>query len=509
MNKFSVNHRGLKSKAVACLLVFRLGTMLGWSANTYYVATNGNDLALGDNWTTALLTISNAVAMATGTGDEVILSNGVHYLSSQIVITNAITVRGMTTNRENVIVNGNFPTTTNRCFYLNKAGAEVADLTITNGFATDSEIPYSAKGGGVYINTNGSVRNCLITGNTATNFGGGIYLHRGGMVTNCAITGNTSSNLTDARAGGIYCFILGNVFNCLISNNQATVHADSKGGGLYLDQGGLVRNCEIVNNLANGRGGGAYQTAAGHITNCLIRNNAVLIGANHGGGGVYQNGGVVANCRIIGNDAGPAGTGGGVRFFQANTHPLVQNCLIISNRAASYAGGVYWSASDGLVRNCLITGNSATNGAGIYISAAGTAVNCTVVGNVATNGGGGVLSGGGQLVNCIIYTNQVLLGDPTYQNWTNIGATMTYSNCCILPVAGLPGSGNIEADPMFVDQNAGNFRLKGASPCVNWGLNQNWMTNAVDLDGQPRWRYNAVDIGAYETLLQGTFFRVR
>jgi len=508
MNKFSINHHGLKSKAAACLLVFRLATMLGWSANTFYVATNGNDLALGDNWANALLTISNAVAMATGVSDQVILSNGVHYLSGQIVITNAITVRGMTTNRENVIVNGNYPATTNRCFFLARAGAEVADLTITNGFATDTEIPYSAKGGGVYINTNGSVRNCLITGNTVTNYGGGIYLYRGGTVTNCAIAGNISSNLTDARGGGVYCYILGNVFDCLISNNQATVHADAKGGGLYVDQGGLVRNCEIVNNLANGRGGGLYQTAPGMITNCLIRNNAVLIGANHGGGGVYQNGGVVANCRIIGNDAGPAGTGGGVRFFQANTHPLVQNCLIISNKASSYAGGVYWAAADGLIRNCLITGNSATNGAGMYIGAAGTAVNCTVVGNVATNGGGGVMSTGGQLVNCIIYTNQALLGDPAWQNWTNSGATMTYSNCCTLPVAGLPGSGNIESDPLFSDYNAFNFRVRDASPCINAGLNQGWMIGAVDLAGQPRIRHKTVDMGAYETLMRGTIIMI-
>ena len=138
---------------------------------------------------------------------------------------------------------------------------------------------------------------------------------------------------------------------------------------------------------------------------------------------------------------------------------------------------------------------------------AGTAVNCTVVGNVATNGGGGVWNNG-QLVNCIIYTNQVLNGNSTYQNWTN-GTAPTYTNCCTWPTNNLPGSGNIEVDPMFVDQNSGNFRLKGASPCVNRGLNQDWMTNAVDLGSQPRIRYDIVDIGTYETIYQGTIFMGR
>ena len=64
-------------------------------------------------------------------------------------------------------------------------------------------------------------------------------------------------------------------------------------------------------------------------------------------------------------------------------------------------------------------------------------------------------------------------------------------------------------DNKFGDTNAGNYRLLGDSPCVNAGLNDAWMTNAVDLDGRPRihvYSGNIVDIGAYEFVPKGAFY---
>ena len=45
----------------------------------------------------------------------------------------------------------------------------------------------------------------------------------------------------------------------------------------------------------------------------------------------------------------------------------------------------------------------------------------------------------------------------------------------------------------------GNYRLCGNSPCINAGTNQDWMTNAVDLDGRQRIMQVTVDMGAYES----------
>ncbi len=63
---------------------------------------------------------------------------------------------------------------------------------------------------------------------------------------------------------------------------------------------------------------------------------------------------------------------------------------------------------------------------------------------------------------------------------------------------GLSGSGNLSSDPQFANAAAGNYQLMRASPCVNAGTNQPWMTGATDLLGHPRICGPSVDMGAYE-----------
>jgi hypothetical protein len=52
-----------------------------------------------------------------------------------------------------------------------------------------------------------------------------------------------------------------------------------------------------------------------------------------------------------------------------------------------------------------------------------------------------------------------------------------------------------------VDFAGGNYRLLITSPCINAGINQDWMVAATDLDGNPRISWGTVDMGAYEFLL--------
>jgi hypothetical protein len=52
---------------------------------------------------------------------------------------------------------------------------------------------------------------------------------------------------------------------------------------------------------------------------------------------------------------------------------------------------------------------------------------------------------------------------------------------------------------MLIDLNAGDCRLGANSPCINAGLNQDWMNGAIDLDGHSRIdRYSRiVDMGCF------------
>ena len=78
----------------------------------------------------------------------------------------------------------------------------------------------------------------------------------------------------------------------------------------------------------------------------------------------------------------------------------------------------------------------------------------------------------------------------------------------------LSENGCITADPKFVDPANGDFRLQTDSPCVNKGLNADWMTTneidpvtgkrkkVLDLAGSlrisPKREGARVDIGCYE-----------
>jgi len=140
-------------------------------------------------------------------------------------------------------------------------------------------------------------------------------------------------------------------------------------------------------------------------------------------------------------------------------------------------------------------------GSGVKINTGGSVENCTIVNNLKYTAVY-VGASGGTLKNCIIYSN-------TSGNWSNANpSTASYTNCCTTPTNDLPGSGNITNNPAFVNSGAGDYHLVANSPCINQGLNQAWMTDALDFDGKRRVdKYSGrVDMGCYEFLLRGTLF---
>jgi len=64
------------------------------------------------------------------------------------------------------------------------------------------------------------------------------------------------------------------------------------------------------------------------------------------------------------------------------------------------------------------------------------------------------------------------------------------------------GDGNVSDPPLFVDTKAGDYHLLADSPCIDAGVNDDWMWDGVDLDGNPRifcGKFSkTVDMGAYE-----------
>jgi hypothetical protein len=230
----------------------------------------------------------------------------------------------------------------------------------------------------------------------------------------------------------------------------------------------------------NQRGGGVLcQSPSAVVSNCIISGNR----AGRLGGGAYS--GTLVDCRITGNlvrDLAGARTGSGGGAYQS-----VLNRCQISNNSARYSGG---GAHGSTMTNCLLVNNSAVWGGG---ASGSTLVNCTVTANTSLDdgglggaGGGGMA--GGSALNSIVVANSGSYGTP------NI-ASVSLSYCCTGSNPG--GTGNIVADPRFVDPAGGNYRLQPDSPCINAGVNAA-NASVADLDARPRVVDSVVDMGAFE-----------
>lgn len=322
----------------------------------WYVAPSGSDTAPGTNWATAKRTIHGAIDR-TLDGDTVLVSNGIYAtggrtvggwsITNRVAITNAITVRsengpGVTTIRgawDPVTTNGDAAV---RCVYVG-ANAALSGFTLTGGATRASGFDYyEQSGGGAWCEVDAQVSNCVITGNTASNYGGGALQ---GILNNCTLKGNS--------AGGF-------------------------GGGAAL---GTLIHCAIFDNASHDYGGGVDEA---FLIDCVLSNNR----AAHFGGG--SSGSRLLRCTVSGNSAG---YGGG------SYNDRMDRCILAGNSTPNYGGG----ACDSRLTNCMLSGNSAVLfGGGAF---QGLLWNCTVVGNSASNlaGGGGLYVS--EAYNCIVYFN--------------------------------------------------------------------------------------------------------
>ncbi len=194
-----------------------------------------------------------------------------------------------------------------------------------------------------------------------------------------------------------------------------------------------------------------------------------------GGGGAY--GGTLHNCILAGNSDSTC-------LVVAACAGTLYNCTLMGN-CADNGGGVY----GGTFYNCALIGDRRSGGGGSY---GGALYNCTLTGNRADFGGG---ASGSTLYNCIVYYNNA---HGNGWNWSlSISATLARYRTL--------GQGNITNEPQFVDAAAGDYRLLPSSPCIDAGINQDWMFDATDLAGNPRMLNGRVDMGAYEFAFQGNF----
>ncbi|NQV15930.1 right-handed parallel beta-helix repeat-containing protein, partial [bacterium] len=305
----------------------------------------------------------------------------------------------------------------------------------------------SQRGAGIYLSGSTITMDSVeITDNLTTNGqGGGIYITSSTLVmTQSAVVGNTSEN---SNGGGI--FITNgssiNLDNVTVSNNQA----DELGGGLFV---GIDLNSSLI------------------ATNTSINNNV----CNDYGGGIYIRGVddfVLSQSRVQGNTVNRRGGG----IYIRDAHPILTNVLISDNEVTGTepddgGGGIYLidSNADPILTNVTIANNIANAGGGIYRYD----LDCEPT-----------------FTNSIVWNNT-----PDSYNTSN-GSMITYSNI----EGGVPGGGNINIDPLFVDTLAGDYNLLENSPCIDTGdpdLDEDGDTWEMDPDDQDP-DETRMDMGAF------------
>jgi hypothetical protein len=193
-------------------------------------------------------------------------------------------------------------------------------------------------------------------------------------------------------------------------------------------------------------------------------------------------------------------TGGGAVLFDDAT---LKSCVVRGNGAHGYGGGVCLNEG-GTAVNCLVLDNAVTapggSGGGIRLQIGGTVNNCTIIRNDAPAGGGVSCISSGVLYNTVIYSNSAPFAPDHFDD----GPGMRYVYSCTPLTSGAPVYVScVTNEPRFVNQPAGNYRLRYGSPCVDAGTNlPAAVTNDIEgnirpLDGN--WDgTNATDMGCYE-----------
>jgi predicted outer membrane repeat protein len=340
------------------------------------------------------------------------------------------------------------------------------------------------------------------------------------MVNNVKVYGGFAGGETDTTARNF-------AVNETILNGDIDNNNDSSGNAYHvLISAGEVGSAELDGfTVTKGNALNASSTT-------YVSVNSNLIYINHGGG-MYNKGSspLVKQCRFINNYSF---RGGGI-YNAIGTSPLITHCEFSGNKAINEGGGIYNIANSTIIRFCDIKGNFAYYGAGLYnIGSNSQIINCVFTGNTSHLQGGAIhiqFTPSPSIINCTIAGNNTLsfIGAGGIQNefsnpliyncivWgnrengtivsniTNFSGTAsaTYS----LIEGGYAGTGNINADPLFVNPQSavatptvlGDYHLQACSPAINVGNNADVPGGiTTDLDNNPRIMFTDVDMGAYE-----------
>lgn len=282
---------------------------------------------------------------------------------------------------------------------------------------------------------------CEFTQNVAEDYGGASISGDGSVVSNCVFTDNIA---VDGNAGALSCYgDSATVTACTFIGNFAASHGGAIAGG---DVSMTIADCTFTDNRAKYGGAASFDSRIPALLRCTFIGNSCLGGY---GGAVYM-------------------------YDWAETSPKTVACCTFIDNSAVSGGAVYGLDVLSLrMFNCLFQGNGAYAGGGLGMDGWSEAEisACTFVGNIAVEGSSVWIDDPGSRIDSSILWGDVI--DP-------LDGSVDVRHCCIQ--GGAEGVGNIDADPMFVDPENGDYRLLPGSPCIDAGFNAGLPADEYDLD---------------------------
>ena len=354
-----------------------------------------------------------------------------------------------------------------RAFYFHSwetSDCVVEGLTITNG----SQV----YGGAMYfINSTPTIRDCVITENTASIRGGGAVCTSMGDPTfdECTFSSNSAP-----LGGGVSCEVSGNPFfdRCTFTNNTTTdgggaahisdaypsflvcgfhgntVTGDFRdGGAMYIEEGAApwLSGCTFNSNSSTLLGGAVLVRGGSYpeFSGCLFGSN--LAGQSGGAVGMYESSSpTLSYCWFSGNGATMSG---GAVVVQDGSTPSFDGCTF-DNNSALFTGGAlsFEYIAEPTLTQCTLYANSAPEGSGIWCDANFSMDNCIIAFGIT-----------GEAVHCVGDSPEPACSD-IYGN-----AGGDWVGC----LAGLDMiDNNFSEDPLFCNAPGGIFHIDVASPCT-------------------------------------------
>lgn len=407
--------------------------------DTVYVDQNAIGNNDGTSWTDAFTTVTQATDFINNKclpneNDEIQIAKGIYQEGAEVVNNHPITIKGgyptgggaQDIENNPTIIDGN---DSHRVLKANHTTGTLylEGLTIQNG----NLITVSGEGGGIFSSNNLILNSVYVIDNSVSSdfesYGGGIYCNGSLFLKNSHVSNNSSFSLTaSSKGGGIY-----KVFNSSLTLINSVVNGNSS-----------------FSNLAS-EGGGIYTKANESVlTNSQITNNS---------------------SHSIEGDSWGAGLRLGTGNVRITNSTISYNDLISSDKSSGGAG-ISSSSNSLIVTNSLITNNLHTQ----YDLSPGGFINPAIHGEVILN-------------NSTLWKNAFYTEGQVHVIYSNFSVQMTHNNS-MSQGNDLSATNGIDAtvmgfDPMFVDDENGDYRLQAGSPLMDAGDFNLLPADGFDLDG--------------------------